>query len=55
MSDGVIVEYVPLSFFLLSPRFDTPLNLFDNENGIFNSMCQQSGIRREDIVSAEEN
>lgn len=29
-------------------EFDTPLNLY-NAGGIFRSMCERSGIRREDL------
>lgn len=36
MDDGQVAEY------------DTPLALFD-QRGIFHSMCERSGIRREDI------
>ncbi|GAA5898535.1 hypothetical protein JCM6882_007809 [Rhodosporidiobolus microsporus] len=34
--------------------FATPLDLFDMEDGIFRSLCDQSGISREDIVHAQE-
>jgi ABC-type multidrug transport system fused ATPase/permease subunit len=40
MSDGVAVE------------FDTPLNLYDNKDGVFYSLCERSGITREDILNA---
>jgi len=33
-------------------QFDTPLNLFDMDEGLFRSMCDRSGITREDIVKA---
>jgi hypothetical protein len=33
-------------------RFDTPLNLYDNEHSVFYSLCEKSGINREDIVNA---
>lgn len=36
-------------------RFDTPLNLFDKDDGIFRSLCERSGIKREDIVHAMES
>lgn len=31
-------------------EFDTPLNLFDNENSIFRSLCDEAGLTRQDIV-----
>lgn len=40
MSDGEAVE------------FDTPLNLYDKKDGIFYSLCDRSGISREDILNA---
>ena len=36
-------------------RFDTPLKLYDNPDGIFYSLCERSGIKREDIVNAAEH
>ncbi|KAF8318754.1 ABC protein [Clavulina sp. PMI_390] len=33
-------------------EFDTPLSLFDQENGIFRSMCEKSHIERGDIEAA---
>ncbi|GAA6028671.1 hypothetical protein JCM8097_007340 [Rhodosporidiobolus ruineniae] len=33
--------------------FATPLELFDDEKGIFHSLCVQSGIGRDDIVTAQ--
>ena len=33
-------------------RFDTPLKLYDNPDGLFFSLCERSGISREDIVKA---
>ena len=35
-------------------ELDTPLNLYDQENGIFRGMCERSGIRREDFFLSEE-
>jgi len=37
----------------MAAEFDTPLHLFDNEEGIFSSLCHRSGITREDIVNAQ--
>lgn len=34
--------------------FATPLELYDIEGGIFRSLCDQSGISRQDIVVAQE-
>ncbi|KAK8067194.1 ATP-binding cassette transporter protein [Apiospora hydei] len=34
-------------------ELDTPLNLWKNEDGIFRSMCDRSGIRFEDIAGAK--
>ncbi|PCH38966.1 ATP-dependent bile acid permease [Wolfiporia cocos MD-104 SS10] len=31
-------------------EFDTPLNLFDKEDSIFRSLCNEAGISRQDIV-----
>lgn len=31
-------------------EFDTPLNLFDREESIFRSLCNEAGLTREDIV-----
>ncbi|EOD49308.1 putative abc multidrug transporter protein [Neofusicoccum parvum UCRNP2] len=33
-------------------ELDSPLRLWEKEGGIFRGMCERSGIRREDIVSA---
>ena len=33
-------------------RFDTPLNLYNNAGGLFFSLCEESGIKYEDIVNA---
>ena len=33
-------------------ELDTPLNLYDQENGIFRGMCERSGITLEDIGRA---
>jgi len=30
-------------------EFDTPLNLFDNPDSIFHSMCDKAGLNRHDI------
>ncbi|KAH8103355.1 multidrug resistance-associated ABC transporter [Cristinia sonorae] len=38
MDDGKVAE------------FDTPLNLFDNEDSIFRSLCNEAGLSRQDIV-----
>ncbi|KAI9809799.1 MAG: hypothetical protein M1825_000232 [Sarcosagium campestre] len=34
-------------------ELDTPLRLFDKEGGLFRSMCERSGIRREDFSGRE--
>ena len=55
MSEGVVAEYPPLSLsfsMYLICRFDTPLNLYDNAHSVFYSLCEKSGINREDIVNA---
>lgn len=31
-------------------EFDTPLNLFDKEDSIFRSLCDEAGLSRQDIV-----
>ena len=31
-------------------EFDTPLNLFDREDSIFRSLCNEASLSREDIV-----
>ena len=31
-------------------EFDTPLNLFDKEDSIFRSLCDEAGLTRQDIV-----
>ena len=31
-------------------EYDTPLNLFDNEDSIFRSLCTEAGISRADII-----
>ena len=31
-------------------EFDTPLNLFDKEDSIFRSLCNQAGLSRQDIL-----
>ena len=36
----------------LNDRFDTPLRLYDNPDSVFYSLCQKSGISREDVVTA---
>jgi hypothetical protein len=33
-------------------EFDTPLNLFELENGIFRGMCSRSNISKTDIEKA---
>ena len=40
MDDGKVAE------------FDTPLRLFDDVNSIFRGMCDRSGIKREEVVTA---
>ncbi|WFD27284.1 hypothetical protein MNAN1_002280 [Malassezia nana] len=40
MDDGKVAE------------FDTPLRLFDHVNSIFRGMCDRSGIKREEILTA---
>ena len=50
MNDGVAVEYRPLLVWLTT-RFDTPLRLYDSQ-GVFSSLCERSGISREDILNA---
>jgi len=36
----------------IAQEFDTPLNLFMQEEGIFRSMCQGSGITQEEVEKA---
>ncbi len=36
-------------------EFDTPLNLFDNEQSIFRSLCEEAGLTREHIVRIRSN
>ena len=36
-------------------EFDSPLNLFDKEDSIFRSLCNQAGLSREDIVRIRSN
>lgn len=31
-------------------EFDTPLNLFDREDSIFRSLCNEAGLTRLDII-----
>lgn len=31
-------------------EYDTPLNLFDREDSIFRSLCNEAGLSRQDIV-----
>ena len=31
-------------------EFDTPLNLFDKEDSIFRSLCNEANLSRQDIV-----
>lgn len=31
-------------------EFDTPLTLFDREDSIFRSLCDEAGLRRVDIL-----
>ena len=31
-------------------EFDTPLNLFDKEDSIFRSLCDEANLSRQDIV-----
>ena len=31
-------------------EFDTPLNLFDREDSIFRSLCNEAGLTRQDII-----
>lgn len=31
-------------------EFDTPLNLFDREDSIFQSLCNEAGLTRQDII-----
>lgn len=50
----LLLSMLPLVYRLLMTRFDTPLNLYDNEDGLFFSLCQRSGITREDILHAHE-
>jgi ATP-binding cassette subfamily C (CFTR/MRP) protein 1 len=38
MDSGVVAE------------FDTPLNLFDQEDSIFRSLCNEASLTRDDIV-----
>ena len=36
-------------------EFDTPLRLFDDENSIFRSLCEQARLSREDILRIRSN
>lgn len=36
-------------------EFDTPLNLFDKEDSIFRSLCDQAGLSRQDILRIRSN
>ena len=36
-------------------EFDTPLNLFDKEDSIFRSLCNQAGLSRDDIQRIRSN
>ncbi|KAI0700341.1 multidrug resistance-associated ABC transporter [Cytidiella melzeri] len=36
-------------------EFDTPLNLFDNEQSIFRSLCDEAGLTRQHIVRIRSN
>jgi ATP-binding cassette subfamily C (CFTR/MRP) protein 1 len=36
-------------------QLDTPLNLYDDKDGIFRGMCDRSKIRREDIMKARDD
>lgn len=31
-------------------EFDTPMNLFDREDSIFRSLCDEAGLSRSDIL-----
>ena len=31
-------------------EFDTPLNLFDREESIFRSLCDEAGLTRQDLI-----
>ncbi len=31
-------------------EFDTPLNLFDREDSIFRSLCDEAGLSRSDLL-----
>jgi hypothetical protein len=35
-------------------EFDTPSNLYKDENGFFRGMLDKSGLKWEDLVAAEE-
>ena len=35
-------------------ELDTPLNLYDQAGGIFRSMCERSGISRQDFFTSQE-
>jgi hypothetical protein len=35
-------------------EFDTPSNLYKDENGLFRGMLDKSGLKWEDLVAAEE-
>lgn len=54
MSEGVVVEYVPPFKLAPNSRFDTPFSLYDNEKSVFFSLCEKSGINREDIINASQ-
>ena len=36
-------------------EFDMPLNLFDKEDSIFRSLCDQAGLSRDDILRIKSN
>ena len=36
-------------------EFDTPLDLFDKEDSIFRSLCNQAGLSRDDIQRIRSN
>jgi ABC-type multidrug transport system fused ATPase/permease subunit len=36
-------------------EFDTPLNLFDKEDSIFRSLCNEASLSRQDIVRIRAN
>jgi len=53
MSDGNVIEHGPIFCSSLTLRFDTPLNLYDREDGPFRLLCEKASISRQDICLAQ--